>query len=76
MKYGQEILYVTERAVFRLTESGIILEEVAPGIDLDKDITSKMGFMPIVGSIKEMDKRIFNDGKMGIRDDIVKMFNA
>jgi propionate CoA-transferase len=76
MKYGQEILYVTERAVFRLTESGIILEEVAPGIDLDKDITSKMGFMPIVGSIKEMDKRIFNDGKMGIRDDIVKIFNA
>jgi propionate CoA-transferase len=37
MKYGQEILYVTERAVFRLTESGIILEEVAPGIDLDKE---------------------------------------
>jgi hypothetical protein len=32
--------------------------------DLDKDITSKMGFMPIVGPIKEMDKRIFNDGKM------------
>jgi acyl CoA:acetate/3-ketoacid CoA transferase len=30
-----------------------------------------MGFMPIVGSIKEMDKRIFNDGKMGIRDEIV-----
>jgi propionate CoA-transferase len=71
IKYGQEILYVTERAVFRLTERGIILEEVAPGIDVDKDITSKMGFMPIVGSIKEMDKRIFNDGKMGIREDIV-----
>ena len=66
IKYGQEILYVTERAVFRLTESGIILEEVAPGIDIDKDITS------IVGSIKEMDKRIFNDGKMGIRDEIVE----
>ena len=64
IKYGQEILYVTERAVFRLTERGIILEEVAPGIDVDKDIISKMGFIPIVGSIKEMDKRIFNDGKM------------
>jgi acyl CoA:acetate/3-ketoacid CoA transferase len=74
MKYGQEILYVTERAVFRLTQSGITLEEVAPGIDLDKDITSKMGFMPIVGSIKEMDKRIFNDGKMGIRDEIMQIF--
>ena len=76
MKYGQEILYVTERAVFKLTESGIILEEVAPGIDLDKDITSKMGFMPIVGSIKEMDKRIFNDGKMGIRDEILQIFKT
>jgi acyl CoA:acetate/3-ketoacid CoA transferase len=76
MKYGQEILYVTERAVFRLTQSGIILDEVAPGIDLDKDITSKMGFMPIVGSIKEMDKRIFNDGKMGIRDEIMQIFKT
>jgi acyl CoA:acetate/3-ketoacid CoA transferase len=72
LKYGQEILYVTERAVFKLTESGIILEEVAPGIDIDKDIISKMGFMPIVGSIKEMDKRIFNDGRTGIRDEIVE----
>ena len=76
MKYGQEILYVTERAVFRLTESGIILEEVASGIDLEKDITSKMCFMPIVGSIKEMDKRIFNDGKMGIRDEILQIFKT
>ena len=69
LKYEQEILYITERAVFRLTGSGIILEEVAPGIDLDKDITSKMGFKPIiVESLKEMDKRIFNDRKMGIKD--------
>ena len=76
IKYGQEILYVTERAVLRLTESGIVLEEVAPGIDLDKDIISKMGFMPIVRSINEMDKRIFNDGKMGIRDEIIQTFKT
>ena len=72
IKYGQEIVYITERAVFRLTENGIILEEIAPGIDLHKDIISKMGFMPIVGSINEMDKRIFNDGKMGIKDETVQ----
>lgn len=72
IKYGQEILYVTERAVFRLTEGGIVLEEVAPGIDIDKDIISKMGFMPIVGSTKEMDERIFNDVRMDVRDDIMK----
>jgi acyl CoA:acetate/3-ketoacid CoA transferase len=35
-----------------------------------------MGFMPIVGSIKEMDKRIFNDGKMGIRDEIMQIFKT
>jgi propionate CoA-transferase len=75
LKYEQEILYITERAVFRLTGSGIILEEVAPGIDLDKDITSKMGFKPIiVESLKEMDKRIFNDGKMGIKDELMQKF--
>jgi acyl CoA:acetate/3-ketoacid CoA transferase len=76
IKYGQEILYITERAVFRLTGSGIILEEVAPGIDIDKDIISKMGFMPIVGSTKEMDERIFSDGKMDVRDEIMKTFKT
>jgi propionate CoA-transferase len=76
IKYGQEILYITERAVFRLTESGIILEEVAPGIDLEKDILSKMDFTPkVVGSMREMDKRIFNDGKMGIKNEIMRTFN-
>ena len=48
IKYGQEILYVTERAVFRLTKDGIALEEVAPGIDIDKDIIPKMSFEPII----------------------------
>jgi acyl CoA:acetate/3-ketoacid CoA transferase len=71
VKYGQEVLYVTERAVFRLKRNGMILEEIAPGIDLDKDIYSKMGFTPIKGSVKEMDERIFSDGKMGVRDNIL-----
>jgi acyl CoA:acetate/3-ketoacid CoA transferase len=53
--------------------SGIILE-VAPGIDIDKDIISRMGFKPIVASIKEMDKRIFNNGKMNIKDEVMQIF--
>jgi len=78
IKYGQEIVYITERAVFRLTRKGLVLDEIAPGIDLHSDIISKMSFAPILGnSIKEMDRRIFNDGKMGIRDEIMHdMSNA
>lgn len=74
IKYGQEILYVTERAVFRLTKDGISLEEVAPGIDIDKDIIPKMSFEPIIrGSVREMDNRIFNESIMGIRDEIMQI---
>jgi propionate CoA-transferase len=70
IKYGQEVLYVTERAVFRLGENGMILEEIAPGIDLEKDIYSKMSFVPDSGSVREMDERIFNEGKMGVSEDL------
>jgi propionate CoA-transferase len=77
IKYGQEIMYITERAVFRLNESGLVLEEIAPGIDLHSDILSKMSFTPVLAnSIKEMDKRIFNDGKMGIRDEVINIINT
>jgi propionate CoA-transferase len=66
-------MYITERAVFRLTKDGLVLEEIAPGIDLDKDVISKMSFTPLLGNpIKEMDKRIFNDGKMGLRDEVMQ----
>jgi propionate CoA-transferase len=72
VKYQKEILYITERAVFRLTERGIALEEVSPGIDIDKDILSKMEFSPIINSaMKQMDERLFKEGTLGLRDEIV-----
>ena len=71
------MIYITETAVFRLNQSGLILEEIAPGIDLQEDIISKMSFEPVIGNpIKEMDKRIFNDGKMEIRDEVMHTLNT
>jgi len=66
LEEGKEVLYITERAVFRLSERGLSLEEVAPGVDIDRDILSKMDFQPQMGKMEEMDKRIFREGKMNI----------
>ena len=52
---GQEVLYITERCVFRLTKDGIMLTEVAPGLDPEKDVLAKMPFRPLVSpELKEM----------------------
>ncbi|MFM0339273.1 acyl CoA:acetate/3-ketoacid CoA transferase [Paraburkholderia fungorum] len=56
---GQPVLYVTERCVFRLTPDGLELTEVAPGIDVDRDILPHMAFAPIVRNPQPMDARIF-----------------
>lgn len=56
---GHTVLYVTERAVFRLVEDGIQLIEVAPGIDVRRDILDQMEFRPIMGDVKPMPRRLF-----------------
>jgi acyl CoA:acetate/3-ketoacid CoA transferase len=48
LKRVQEVVYVTERAVFRLTDKGVTLTEVAPGIDVRKDVLARMQFAPHV----------------------------
>jgi len=67
-KWGKSVLYVTERCVFRLTAEGLELTEIAPGIDLQKDILDKMDFKPIMHREPTlMDARIFMDEPMNIR---------
>ena len=68
-KRGQPVLYVTERAVFRLCGEGIELTEIAPGVDLDRDVLGQMDFRPVMnGAPKLMDAAIFREGKMGLRE--------
>jgi propionate CoA-transferase len=69
----KEVLYVTERCVFRLTREGLELVEVAPGIDIERDIVGKMGFAPIVRRPRSMDPRIFRPEPMGLRGDMLRM---
>lgn len=57
--HAQPVLYVTERAVFRLTKDGVELIEVAPGIDIERDVLAHMEFAPIVRNVKLMDPGIF-----------------
>lgn len=68
---NQEILYITERAVFRLTKEGLVLTEIAPGVDLEKDILAHMEFAPIMKDVKLMDSRIFREDKMGLGEMIL-----
>ena len=64
---GQEVLYVTERAVFRATDAGLALTEIAPGADLERDVLAHMGFKPLIASdLKTMDARLFRPEPMGL----------
>jgi len=69
---GQHALYVTERCVFTLSPDGLELVEVAPGIDIDRDILGLMDFKPAIPrDPRLMDARIFRDGVMDLRNDML-----
>lgn len=72
VKRGQFVYFVTERAVFRRTSSHDVLEliEIAPGVDLQKDILDQMDFVPAISpDLTLMDDRIFKDEKMNAASD-------
>jgi propionate CoA-transferase len=68
LKRRTPILYVTERCVFSLNEGGLELIEVAPGIDIGRDILAQMDFAPLVRAPRVMDASLFRVAPMGLRD--------
>jgi propionate CoA-transferase len=67
---AQSVRYITERAVFELTDSGLTLIEIAPGIDIERDILRHMEFEPDISEpVRMMDDRLFRQESMGILKD-------
>ena len=64
---GKPVLYVTERCVFTASPKGLQLIEIAPGIDLGRDILAHMAFTPIIDGPVPMDPRLFRPEPMGLR---------
>jgi len=67
-RWQQDVLYVTERCVFRLGASGLTLTEVAPGIEVERDILARLPFKPAIDGPHEMDPAIFRPATMGLRE--------
>jgi propionate CoA-transferase len=73
-RWKKDVLYVTERCVFRLCEEGLELIEIAPGVDLQRDILDRMDFVPLMRRPPTlMDARIFADAPMGLRRDLLEL---
>jgi propionate CoA-transferase len=70
---GQPVLYVTERCVFTASPKGLQLVEIAPGVDLGRDILAHMAFTPIIDGPVQMDPRLFRPEPMGLK---TEFFNA
>jgi propionate CoA-transferase len=73
LEKGQPVLFVTERCVFGLGDDGMELLEVAPGIDIDRDILPGLGFEPVIDEPRAMDPRLFLPEVMGLKEEMLSM---
>ncbi len=77
LRRGQPVLYVTERAVFRLIDAGggkpgLELVELAPGIELERDVLARMAFQPRhAANVATMEAALFNEASLGLRERIL-----
>ena len=70
---SQPVLYITERCVFELTPAGLKLTELAPGVDIERDVLALMDFEPIIGRTPTtMDLRLFQTTAMGMRKQLLQ----
>ncbi len=66
---GQTVHYITERCVLLLGDRGLELTEIAPGLELERDVLAQMAFRPAISTdLREMDAAIFFDPPLGLRD--------
>ncbi len=77
MTHGKEVIFITERAVFRLENGGLVLTEIAPGVDLQKDVLEKMEFDPgISDPIGRMSPEIFQPRRMRLSSTVSRVHNG
>ncbi|WP_138413527.1 acyl CoA:acetate/3-ketoacid CoA transferase [Sinomonas gamaensis] len=64
---GQKVTYITERAVLRLTPEGLIVTEIAPGVDLQRDVLDRSDFPLLVSDgLRTMDAALFSPERLGL----------
>ncbi|MBE7468585.1 MAG: acyl CoA:acetate/3-ketoacid CoA transferase [Anaerolineae bacterium] len=74
VKNKQPVLYITERCVFVLSERGLELIEIAPGVELERDILANMAFTPIIKApLPRMEACIFRPERMGLKEDLLTL---
>lgn len=70
---GKQVHHVTERCVFELRADGLTLTEIAPGVDLERDVLGHMAFRPLVDGPCRMDPRFFRDTPMELCRSLVDL---
>ncbi len=76
LEKNQEVFYITERAVFKLTSEGLVLIEIAPGVNLQHDVLDMMDFLPIVNNpLIKINSKVYSKDPLGLHEDFNNKMN-